>query len=82
MTLHLMVVELDAGPIVLQREMPLSDNTYISEVYTFINDNCPDMFLEAIDGFANASIELQHQPENQSLALRCFPRAPKDGEID
>lgn len=82
LTLHLMTPELDAGPIVLQREMPLSDRTYISEIYEFINNNSPDMFLEAIDGFVNDTITLRHQSNDQSISLRCYPRIPKDGEID
>ena len=43
LTLHLMTAELDAGPVVLQREMPISDNTYISEVYEFLHNNCPQV---------------------------------------
>jgi methionyl-tRNA formyltransferase len=40
------------------------------------------MFLEAIDGFANDTITLRHQPNDQSISLRCYPRIPMDGEID
>ena len=77
-----MIVELDAGQIVIQKEMLISDKTYISDVYDFIGTNCPEMFLEAVNGFGNKSIKLQYQPKDSSLLLRCYPRIPKDGEID
>jgi len=82
LTLHLMTTELDAGPIIIQREMPISDKASISDVYRFSLNSCPDMFLQAINGFANDSIEPHYQPKNPSLSLRCYPRTPKDGEID
>lgn len=82
LTLHLMVSELDAGAIALQREFPLSDNTYISDVYEFIDRSCPEMFLEVLDALEKGSLKLREQPIDPSLSLRCYPRFPRDGEID
>ncbi|MGC9114380.1 MAG: methionyl-tRNA formyltransferase, partial [Candidatus Micrarchaeia archaeon] len=71
LTLHLMSVELDAGPIVLQRKMPISDRTYIGEVYDFINKNAPQMFVEVVKLFENNSVKIRLQPNNPALSLRC-----------
>jgi methionyl-tRNA formyltransferase len=82
LTLYMITRELDAGPIVLQREMPISQRTYISEVYGFLLANCPDMFLEAIDGIASGLIKPRQQSKDPASSLRCYPRIPRDGEID
>lgn len=82
MTAHLMTVELDAGPVILRQEMPVSDKTCISEAYEFIEKACPEGLLKAINGLANGSIKPRPQPTDASLSLRCYPRIPRDGEID
>ena len=82
LSLHLMTVELDAGPIVLKKHFTMTDKTYISEVYEFINNNLPEMFLKAVKGFSNKTIKQKNQPDDPSVSLRCYPRIPKDGEID
>ncbi len=79
--LHLMTPDLDAGPILLRREFAMSDRTYISEVYEFLNKNVPEMFLEAVNGFASNSITPVEQPKDLELSLRGYPRIPEDGEI-
>lgn len=82
LTLHQMVVDLDAGPILLQREFPLTPGTYIADVYRFLAENIPVMFAEVLDGLAAGSIVPREQPSDPALSLRCFPRLPQDGEID
>ena len=82
LTLHLMVLDLDAGPIVLQRKMPISINTRIGDVYEFMRKNFPVMFAEAVSELEKGTITPLRQPTDLSLALRCYPRTPKDGEID
>ena len=82
LTLHRMVPELDAGPILLQRALPLTDETYIADVYRFMADSIPSMFAELLDGLSDGSITPRKQPQAPESSLRCFPRMPHDGIID
>ena len=40
------------------------------------------MFAQTLDGLANGSIIPKEQPSDPALSLRCFPRLPRDSEID
>jgi len=82
LTLHRMATTLDSGPILLQREFSLSSRTYIGEVYRFIQDSIPAMFVEVLDGLQGGDLEARPQPEDPALARRCYPRIPADGEVD
>jgi len=82
LSLHQMAAELDAGPILLQRNFPLTRDTYIQDVYRFLEQNIPEMFLEVLEGLANSSIIPRRQPSDPSVSLRCFPRLQRDGLID
>ena len=81
-TLHKMVRDLDAGPILLQREFQLTSDTYIADIYRFMSESIPEMFVEALDGLAMGTIMPREQPSDPVLLLRCFPRLPRDGHID
>jgi methionyl-tRNA formyltransferase len=81
-TLHLMSKKLDSGPILLQRQFSVTENTNLRELYDFAEKNVPDMFVNATEGLNNGTIEPEPQPESPSKALRCYPRIPKDSEID
>jgi len=82
LTLHLMTTQLDAGQILLQKEMQISNKTYISDIYDFINKNCPKMFSKIINNYESNSIAPKEQSKKPKSILRCYPRNPKDGEID
>lgn len=82
LTLHQMTVDLDAGPIFMQEEYPLTPATHIGDIYRFLGSAVPRMFLELLDGLEKGSITPRPQPDDPSLSLRCFPRLPRDGEID
>lgn len=73
--------ELDAGPIVLKDYFPVSDETYVGEVFEFFDSRVPEMFVEAITGLGAGNIVPQPQPTDPSLSLRCYPRRPEDGLI-
>jgi UDP-4-amino-4-deoxy-L-arabinose formyltransferase/UDP-glucuronic acid dehydrogenase (UDP-4-keto-hexauronic acid decarboxylating) len=78
-TVHEMAEELDAGPIVLQDALPLSDETYVGDVYAWMAATFPRLFAEALTGLESGTIT----PRPQSgQALRCYPRRPEDGWID
>ena len=80
-TLHLMTTELDSGPIILKREIPLLGNTYISEIYDYIRDNCSEIYMEAIDKIKDGFSGLP-QDKNPGQSLRCYPRSLRDSEIN
>lgn len=82
LTLHLMVIDLDAGPILLQRKMAISNNTRIGDIHKFKREKIPVMFAEAVEGLEKGVITPQLQPTDSSLALRCYPRIPRDSEIE
>lgn len=73
--------ELDAGPIILKDYFPLTDSTYIGEVFEYLERRIPELFTEAAAGLAQNRFKLQPQPSNPSLVLRCYPRRPEDGLI-
>lgn len=81
-TLHYMVTDLDAGPILLQREFQLTPQTYISNIYQFLEENLPQMFIEVLDGLADGRVIPREQPNDPALSLRCFPRISQDAKID
>jgi methionyl-tRNA formyltransferase len=81
-TLHKMVAELDAGPIFLQRSFPLSNSTYVGNIYDFLENSIPAMFVEALNGLANGTLVSRPQSTDPAAALRCFPRVPGDGLIN
>jgi methionyl-tRNA formyltransferase len=78
-TIHEMATELDAGPVLLKRVFPLTDETYIGDVYAAMEAAFPEMFVAVLR--AMEANELQ--PVAQSgPQLRCFPRIPSDSRID
>lgn len=80
--IHVMVPELDSGPVVLRDNFSLSDKTYIGDVYHWILETTPRLFLDAVEGLADGSISPVPQAEDPAKALRCFPRRPEDSRID
>jgi methionyl-tRNA formyltransferase len=82
LTLHYMTVDLDAGPILIQKKYPLKGDSRIGEIYDFIRENCPKMFDEVLGGIEKNTIKPHEQPKDPALSLRCFPRLPRDSEID
>jgi methionyl-tRNA formyltransferase len=81
-TLHKMIQALDAGPIYLQRRYPIDENTYIKDIYDFLQEAIPQMFVELLNNLTLGKLIPHPQPEDPSLSLRCFSRLPIDGEID
>jgi len=81
-TLHLMAAALDAGPIVLQRDIPIESTTYIGDVYDRAAELAPAMLVEAVAGLADKSLVPRPQDDNPATTLRCYPRLPRDSEID
>lgn len=73
---------LDAGPIVVKEFVPLTDETYVGDVFKRLDELIPRLFLKAVDGLDSGVLAPAPQPEDPSLALRCYPRRPEDGLVD
>lgn len=72
----------DAGPIFARDRLALTDETYITDVYAWLDDAVPALFVEAVNHAADTTFT----PEDQALSpvrpLRSHPRRPEDGLID
>lgn len=82
LTLHLMEDALDAGPILLQKQIPLTSKTHIGDVWEAVEQATPSLLVEAVSGIADGSIIPRPQPDDPNLALRGYPRGPGDGLLD
>lgn len=82
LTMHRMTERLDAGPVLAQRAFPLSDATYVGDVYRFLAEAVPELFVQVLDGLQDGSLVAVDQPEDPALSLRCYPRHPRDSLLD
>lgn len=75
--------ELDSGDIIARDYHPLTAETTITEVYTWMASRTPELFAQALDLLsADPTYVLERQSKNPSDALRCYPRTSEDGYID
>lgn len=81
-TLHFMTAELDAGNILLQRRYWITSDTRVKDIYDFSAEVVPKMFAQVLTEIDNGTIQSMSQPEDESIALRCYPRLPQDSFID
>ena len=81
-TLHEMVEALDAGPIVLQREMTVGPRTRLADVYAFGVRHVPGMFREVLAEMADGTLTPRPQESDPRRPLRCYPRRPADSALD
>lgn len=77
-TLHQMAEELDAGPILMQRPVPLDAGTYVGDVYRYTEEHLAGMYADVVDGLEAGTLTPRPQPADPALALRCYPRVPGD----
>lgn len=82
LTLHIMDNDLDAGPILLQHNIPITEATYIGTIYQEAEEKIPELLIQAIESLANSDTLPQTQSSDSSASLRCYPRLPRDGEIN
>lgn len=73
---------LDSGAIVLRRQVPITESTYVGELMEVCEQLVPRMFCEALEGLETGRIKPTQQPADPAMALRCYPRRPEDGFID
>lgn len=81
LTIHRMVEELDAGPIALQRRLPLDPETDIGDVYAWLAREVPSSLVAVLDAIADGTQRFTEQ-DAAVRPLRTFPRRPEDSRID
>jgi methionyl-tRNA formyltransferase len=75
--------ELDSGDIIARTHLPISINTTIGQVMTWIGHETPELFMNALEQLRrDPGFVLERQPRDPGLSLRCYPRRPEDGRID
>ncbi len=79
LTIHKMEEELDAGPYLLKKYYEMNDDTYIGDIYSWLDQTVPEAFVEALK-------LLKTQPfieqSTDIVPLRTFPRRAEDALID
>lgn len=74
--------QLDSGPVVRRDLFAVDDDTYITDVYQWLDGRIPVLLAEAVRAMLDGAAKPEPQPTNASLALRCYPRRREDGRID
>lgn len=81
--IHYMVPgELDSGPVLVREHLPLSEETYIGDVYAWMEERIPKMFIEAVRNIQQGTAVAEEQSKNPLDTLRCYPRRSEDSRID
>lgn len=78
-TIHKMVEEIDSGPYLLKEFLDINENTYISDVYNWLELTIPKKFVEALDVIKTKGFIDQDQ---SIKTLRTYPRKPSDSKIN
>lgn len=73
--------ELDSGDILCKEFFELSQETYIGEIYDWMNFMVPKLFINALNSLKREKIEKQKQSTEECGVLRCYPRKPEDSKI-
>lgn len=74
--------ELDSGNIISREYLPISLNTRIGEVYSWMEETIPLLMVEAISNLEkDPNYFLEEQSKNPKDILRTYPRIPEDGKI-
>lgn len=84
LSIHYMVPdELDSGDIVAQHFFDIDDNTYIGDVYRWMEKKTPQLFARALSALQkDPTYVLKRQSKDPADVLRCYPRRPTDSLID
>lgn len=75
--------EIDSGDIIARDYISIDQNTKITQVWEWISQRIPYLFLEAVEKLKdNSDYILERQSKDPGDALRCYPRRPEDGRIN
>lgn len=78
LSFHLMDAGLDTGPIILQETFKLKSDTFIGEIYEWLNGVVPSGFARSFEKLTSGA----PLTEQNGKALRAFPRKPEDSRLD
>ena len=79
LTLFKMTEALDSGPIIKKLFFKINKKTYITEVYKWIDNVAPKIYLDSI----NKIHKIKPVQQNKKIkTLRCYPRKPIDSKIN
>lgn len=83
-SIHLMEPDaLDCGRIICQERFTLSEDTTITDVYSWAEATTPAMFLRAVTHLEqDRDFSLKFADPDAPESFRCFPRLPEDSLID
>lgn len=73
---------LDAGAIYARDRFVIAPDTYIGDIYAWMDRAIPDLFACAIENLARADFAPEEQSASGVRPLRSYPRRPEDGLID
>jgi methionyl-tRNA formyltransferase len=80
-SVHLMVPgQLDNGPVILQDQVEIKPDSYIGELIEELEYKGERLVLKAVEAIRTGRADLIQQDER--IASYCYPRIPRDGEID
>ena len=78
--IHKMDPELDAGDVITRKAIPITENTYISDILKQAAEDVPQLYEKALykvfehpDAF---------EVKGSLHGLRCYPRLPEDGQVN
>lgn len=75
--------EVDSGDIIARDYYPLSLNTKVTEVHSWMSEQIPELFADALQKLEqDPNYFLEKQSKDPKDALRCYPRKPEDGRIN
>lgn len=74
--------KLDCGKIIFQKKMELKEDTYIGNIYQWVDAIIPEAFLEAVKLLKqDPQYVLKYADVNAPDSFRCYPRKTEDGHI-
>lgn len=73
---------LDAGPIFARDRLALTPDTYVGDVYAWMDRSVPALFVRALVNLTQPDFVPEDQSTSGVRPLRTYPRRPEDGLID
>jgi methionyl-tRNA formyltransferase len=73
---------IDTGPVLLKETIPVSEDTYIFDLYEVFDRIVPAQFAKALALLDAGDAVFEDQPNDPASVLRCYPRRPEDGRLD
>jgi len=80
-TVHKMVPEIDAGPILSQETVPITEETTVEDLIKATREVGTALILDTLNDFRQ-NIPVYPKSQDESKAMRCYPRLPEYGRID